>query len=549
MTVTEDVPAASTAPTEPVAPAPAAAGLATILGSGDHKVVGRLWIIASLAHLVLAGVAALLTAAEKIDTASIDVVGEDWFSQAFTYRSIGGAFLFLLPLTIGIATAIVPLQVGAATIAFPRAAAAAAWTYLIGSGLVAGAYAIGGGPLGSDTDGVRLFTVAFTLVLVAQAVAWICIATTVIALRAPGVRLTRTPLFAWSALVAGAVWLMLLPVLAAITTLAYLDVRYGGAEGIFGGGAGTLYERISWAFHQPTVYAFAIPALGVIGSVIPVFADTRHERHRLAMGLIGAFGALSVGAWAMPSFGTDRYPWLYELPWIAVSFAVLLPVLGLLGLWALTIKAGRPTPASPLLFGGVAGLMLLVGLLAGAVQAIEPLETTVDGDGATPLFGTTWTTSVASYIVLATATALMGAAVYWSPKIIGRTFAEGAARAVALLMLVGTVIWSFPELLAGVSGQPATPSALPDNESTIEALNVVSTVGGAVLALAAAGFVALMVRAAASRELPGDDPWSGHTLEWATSSPPPVGNFASLPEVTSEAPLYDARHRTEEATA
>ena len=48
---------------------------------------------------------------------------------------------------------------------------------------------------------------------------------------------------------------------------------------------------------------------------------------------------------------------------------------------------------------------------------------------------------------------------------------------------------------------------------------------------------------------PGDDPWSGHTLEWATSSPPPAGNFASLPEITSEAPLYDARHQPEEATA
>jgi heme/copper-type cytochrome/quinol oxidase subunit 1 len=41
-----------------------------------------------------------------------------------------------------------------------------------------------------------------------------------------------------------------------------------------------------------------------------------------------------------------------------------------------------------------------------------------------------------------------------------------------------------------------------------------------------------------------DDPWDGHTLEWATSSPPPVGNFATLPEISSEAPVYDARHAT-----
>jgi heme/copper-type cytochrome/quinol oxidase subunit 1 len=52
---------------------------------------------------------------------------------------------------------------------------------------------------------------------------------------------------------------------------------------------------------------------------------------------------------------------------------------------------------------------------------------------------------------------------------------------------------------------------------------------------------------------PGDDPWDGHTLEWATSSPPAVGHFATLPEITSEAPVYDARHaaaaETTEASA
>ena len=47
---------------------------------------------------------------------------------------------------------------------------------------------------------------------------------------------------------------------------------------------------------------------------------------------------------------------------------------------------------------------------------------------------------------------------------------------------------------------------------------------------------------------PGDDPWDGHTLEWTTSSPPPVGNFATLPEITSEAPLYDSRHAPATAT-
>jgi heme/copper-type cytochrome/quinol oxidase subunit 1 len=549
MTVTEDAPPALSASPEPTAPAPDASGLAAILGSGDHKVVGRLWIVAALAHLLLVGAAAALVAAEKIDLSGVDIVSADWLGPFTAYRSIAGAFLFLLPLTIGVATAIVPLQVGAATLAFPRAAAAAVWTYLIGGGLLIGSFAIEGGPFGTDVDGVRLFIASFTLVLVALVVALICIATTVIALRPPGLSLARTPLFAWSMLVASAVWTIMLPVLAGITVLAYLDIRYGGAGGFFGGGGTTLYGRISWVFGAPAVYAFAIPALGVIGSVVPVFARTRHHQHRLAQGLIGAFGVLSVGAWAVPGYGQDAFPWLYEVPWVAVSIAIVLPVLALLGLWAVTVQQGSLSLGTPLLFGLSSALMLLLGVVAGAGQAIEPVKTLVDGEG-TSLYGTTWSSAIASYVVLAAAIALLGGITYWSPKILGRTFADGGTRAVAFLLLIGTVLWSFPDLIAGLFGQPADPGATPlDNVSTIEALNIASTIGAAVLALSVVGFLVLFVGAARSTELPGDDPWGGHTLEWATSSPPPVGNFPSLPVITSEAPLYDARHRTEEGTA
>ena len=196
MTLTEDAPAAAPASSSPPGPAPAATGLAALLGSGDHKVIGRLWMSAALVHLVVAGAAALWVAALRIDTERLASDAPDFFAQAFTFRSIGGVFLFLLPFGIGLATLVVPLQVGAPTVAFPRAAAGAAWTYLLGGALVISAYAIDGGPFGTDTDGLRLFIVAFLMVVLALAVAFICLATTVVALRAPGMALTRVPLFA-----------------------------------------------------------------------------------------------------------------------------------------------------------------------------------------------------------------------------------------------------------------------------------------------------------------------------------------------------------------
>src|SRR4051812_44775121 len=112
MTVTADAPAAAPA-SESTAPASATApgGLAALLGTGDHKVVGRLWLVVSLIHLLLVGAASVAVSAEGIDSAKLDVLGSHWIVQMDTFRIIGLAFLFLVPLTIAIATAIVPLQI------------------------------------------------------------------------------------------------------------------------------------------------------------------------------------------------------------------------------------------------------------------------------------------------------------------------------------------------------------------------------------------------------------------------------------------------------
>jgi cytochrome c oxidase subunit 1 len=43
-------------------------------------------------------------------------------------------------------------------------------------------------------------------------------------------------------------------------------------------------------------------------------------------------------------------------------------------------------------------------------------------------------------------------------------------------------------------------------------------------------------------EKAGNDPWDAWTLEWATSSPPPVYNFPIDPVVQSRRPLWDLKH-------
>jgi heme/copper-type cytochrome/quinol oxidase subunit 1 len=520
MTVTE-APVTTTV----TAPAPAPTiGFAALVGTGDPRRVGALYIGTSVLFLLAAGVAGGLLGIERIDTASIDVL-DDSLAQTVAVHSIGGLFLFAVPFLLGLMAAVVPLQIGASTVAFPRALSLSYWTYLISGAAVVASYAMNGGPYGGDADGVDLFLASFVALLVALSTAAVVLVTTVLTLRAPGMTLRRTPLFAWSTLVGGVAWLLVLPVLAVITVVLYLDHRYGQ---LFVGAPQDIYSHIAWVFQQPTVYVFAVPALGIIGDVVPVFSRRRHRLHPVAMTAIAAFAVLGVGTWTQLGVSVDPArggspPWLFDPVWIAVGLLAVLPVLVLLGLWADTMRRGRPALGSPVLFAGAAVAMLLVGVGQGALTVWEDLE----------LFGTQWVVAQAHYVLLAVAIAGMGGIAFWAPKIYGSLLREGAARLAATLLLLGTIGLAFPDVIAGV---------VEDDVDTIEVLNAISAVGGAVAILGAVLSAALLLMATLSKVQPGDDPWQGHTLEWTTSSPPPVGNFASLPAITSEAPLYDARH-------
>lgn len=548
MTVTAVPPQQRVAPSaESPEPQPApATGLAALVGSGEPRAIGRLFIGTSLLFLLVAGVMGLLTGLEVADVAG-GIFGDRQLLQMLTLHHLSGLFLVVLPFLLGLALVVVPLQVGASTVAFPRASAAAYWTYLTSGALVLAAYIADGGPFGGEVDAVDLFVAAFVSLVVSLCVATVSVMTTVLALRAPGMGLRSTPLFSWSMVVAGTVWLLTLPVLAGLLVLFYVDFTYGGGQ-LFGNGAADLYDRLRWVLWQPALYAAAIPALGIIGDIVPVFAQRRHYRHTVAMVLIGAFGALSFGAWLqfgrLPAPSSEavqpgRIPWLYEAPWMIVSVAALVTLLGLLGLWTLTLQKGRVRLTSPLMLALCSGLLLTLGVAAGLGTIVRDLD----------LFGTTWMTGQAYAVLVATLMTAVAGLVLWAPKIYGRLLPEGMGRLVAPLFLVGGLLLAAPLAIAGLMDQRWQVPTVIDHGTTVtdqdavDVLNLLAVIGGAVVLLAGVLVILTLLRGATRKGATvDDDPWGGHTLEWTTSSPPPVGHFASLPEITSEAPLYDKRH-------
>jgi heme/copper-type cytochrome/quinol oxidase subunit 1 len=141
---------------------------------------------------------------------------------------------------------------------------------------------------------------------------------------------------------------------------------------------------------------------------------------------------------------------------------------------------------------------------------------------------------------------------FWAPKLYGKLLPDALVRLGATLVVLGALVAAVPLAIAGGMGQSrfvagGIDTVASGDVSTVETLNLVSAIGLGVTVFGALLVVgAMLVRRRGDG--PGDDPWEGHTLEWTTTSPPPVGNFATLPAITSEAPLYDARYAPASST-
>ena len=491
----------------------------TIFGSGDHKAVGTFYVLAALVFGIAGWIAAALASAHVIGSGSFltDTTG----AQLLQTSKIGLILLVIVPLFLGLATYIVPLQVGASTVAFPRAAAAAMWTWLLSSGVFIVASFIDGG-----FGGVRAKSVSLTLfslggLIVALLLGTVCVLTTAVTLRTPGMTLDRVPMFTFSMLVGGSIWLLTLPVLLANILLIWVDHRYGG--GTVFGAASSQFGQVSWITHEPQIYAFLIPGLGIVADVVATLTGARLGQRNILLVAIGAFGVLSVGAWAQPAI----YPAFSEdFLWQAMGLLALLPLLLLLGGIAKAFKDGKPSLKSPLGLAVVSILLTILGVLAGALLVISPLE----------LRTTNFFANGQAILILGAALAAGAAGIgYWGPKMTGSQLADGIGKLNVLVLLGGGVLGGASLCVLGFATRFTGLSGAHDT------LIVVSVIGSALLALGSLlAILALVSGARKGAPEAGADAWgTGQTLEWACASPPPTGNFGDLAVVRSPEPLLD----------
>jgi cytochrome c oxidase subunit 1 len=491
--------------------------LAQVLGSGDHKTLGRLYIGLALVFGLVAWALQGISALDGIEGS--DLVADDAAFQLYTLGKFSLVFLAGVPLLIGLATYVVPLQVGSSTIAFPRAAAAAFWTWVLGSVLLLAAYVANGGVAGGRANAVDLSLLGLAVVVLALLLATVCLLTTIVGLRTPGLSLDRVPVFSWSVFAGGSLWLLTLPVLLGNILLVYVDVHFGRPSDF--GVADNQWQQLSWVFDQPQVFVYAVPALGIIADVAATRAGLRQRLRGLLLSAIGALAVLSFGAYAQPFFNDEVWT---EAVYVAVGVLLFLPVLLAVSGIATTARAGR-TPVDGATTGvAFTALLLLLAGLGAALYVISPLRLQESAD---------FQDGLAVLVLGAALTGSLAGLFFWAPKIWGRFAKDGLAKLSSLAAFGGVLIAGLALCAAGF-GNRWEPLA-----DASDALHGIAAAGAALVVVAVLLAVGALLTGA--RDDVADDAWgTGQTLEWMTASPPPVGNFGALAEVTSPEPALDA---------
>jgi cytochrome c oxidase subunit 1 len=545
---------ATTAPTYPTAQQAGPRGIAGWLTTVDHKRIGILYLVTAFGFFLLGGILALVIRLE-LALPGAQVVTAEQYSRLFGMHGTTMIFLFVIPILTGLANYIVPLQIGARDMAFPRLNALSYWLYLFGGLtlyaswlLPEGAPAIGWtgyAPLTSSQfspyQGVDLWAISLIISGAASTMGAVNLITTILNMRAPGMDLWTMPLFTWSVLVTVFMILLATPMLTGGLAMQLADRNLGTQFFAADTGDPLLWQHLFWFYSHPAVYIMILPAMGVISEVLPVFSRKPIFGYRAIVWSTVAIGALGFSTWAHHMFTTGLPP-LLEAFFILSTMTIAVPTGVKIFNWIFTMVGGSLEFTTPMLFSIGFISMFIIGGITGVFQAILPIDRQVHD--------TYWVVAHLHYVLFGGSVFGIFAGLYfWIPKAFGWMMDERLGKLHFWTMFVGFNLTFFPMHILGLLGMPRRYFDYPADRGWTE-LNEIATVGAFLIALAVTFFLINLAISARRKVKAGDDPWEANTLEWATTSPPPVYNFARIPEVHSARPLWDARQQLkEEGTA
>jgi cytochrome c oxidase subunit I len=521
-----------------------AAPLRTFI-STDHKRIAAVGTAAALIFFVMGGCLALLM---RVDLANAGgVISQHTYDEAFTEHGSTMIFLFVVPIAYTVGLYLVPLQVGASNIAGARWALAGLWMYLIGGALIWSGFLTTTGaaqgswwafePLSDNVytpgTGMELWIFGTMLATAGQTMwAWNMLITA-LRRRAAGMTLMRMAPFTWTMIATSLMTAFSFPVFVVTLGLVWAQRHFGG---VFVGDSGAVnYQNLFWFYGHPVVYVMFFPFTGMVFEILSTFSGRRTFGYPAFVLAVMAFAGLSMTVWGHHMFTMFQNPNKY----FALTSTMLIVPAGieyfdLLG----TLWRGKIRYTTAFLFAVTWLPQFLIGGLTGEIVASPTLDYHLNMSY--------FVVGHFHYTIFAgSAFGLFGGIYYWFPKVTGARLREGLGKIHYVLMLVGTNLTFFPMLALGQEGMTRRIAAYPLSTGW-QPLNELETAGAFLIASSVLLFIVNVAISLRRREVVGADPWEGHTLEWATPSPPPPHNFLELPPIRSFNPLLDLREARKE---
>ena len=504
-----------------------------ILVSVNHSEIGFRFMLTSFAFFSVAGVLSMLIRAQ-LATHEGAFLDTDLYNQIFTMHGSIMMFLFAIPMLEGLAMYLLPKMLGARDLAFPRLSALGWWCYLFGGSIILlallGGVAPDGGwfmytPLSSKaySPGINadVWLLGITFVEISALAAAIEITVTILRMRAPGMRLTQMPLFAWYMLGTAAMMLVGFPPLILGSILLEIERAFGWPFfDVARGGDPLLWQHLFWLFGHPEVYIIFLPAAGAISTILPVMCRTTIVGYGAIVAAVLGLVFLSFGLWVHHMF-TVGIPHMALAFFSAASALVAVPTAVQIFAWIGTMWKGRPQMRLPMLYLMGFFSTFVMGGLTGVMLAIVPFNWQVHD--------TAFVTAHLHYVLIGGFVfPMMAGIAYWMPLFTGRRAIRGMGEAAFWLVLIGFHGTFFIMHLTGLLGMPRRIDVYPDNPEWVLP-NLVSSVFGFVMAAGFALFALGLILQTRYGPRTGRDPWGAGTLEWALPKPSTVYNIASLP--------------------
>ncbi len=506
----------------------------------DHKRLGVMYIILALIML-FRGFADAIMMRLQLAMATGGASGylpPEHYDQIFTAHGVIMIIFMAMPFMIGLMNIILPLQIGARDVAFPFLNNLSFWltaggAILINISLFFGEFAKTGWvaypPLSelsfNPGVGVDYYIWALQISGLGTLLTAVNFLATVFKMRAPGMTLMKMPIFTWTCtwanILVAASFPILTAVLAMLTLDRYLDFHFFTNAA---GGNAMMYINLFWAWGHPEVYILILPAFGIFSEVISTFAGKRLFGYKSMVYASGAISILGFIVW-LHHFFTMGSSANVNAFFGVMTMVIAVPTGVKLFNWLFTMYRGRLRITVPVLWtlgfmvtftiGGMTGVLLAIPgadyVLHNSLFLIAHFHNTIIG-GA--VFG------------------YLAGFAFWFPKAMGFKLDESWGRRSFWCWLIGFFVAFMPLYVLGFLGMTRRLNHTNNPDWNIW---LYIAAGGAVIILFGILFqVVQLVVSFKNREQLDDttgDPWNGHTLEWASASPPQYYNFAKIPHV------------------